>query len=95
VALNAPGKYDSGSAPILFANTTAKAEFCIPVSMDIVLDVLSVKPNSFFGTKYPAVNPSVCVKMTERRIKLGRDNAKPPMTNPAALLALPVTIAAL
>ena len=61
VALNAPGKYESGSAPILFARTTARAEFCIPVSIDIVRAVCSEKPNAYFGTMYPAAKPSECV----------------------------------
>ena len=70
VALNAPGKYDNGSAPILFANTTANAEFCIPVSIDMVRDVRSVNPKTL-GTMYPAANPIMCVRRTESRIRVG------------------------
>ncbi len=58
VALNAPGRYERGSAPMLLAKTTASAEFCIPVSMDIVRAVRSEKPNACFGTKYPAEKPN-------------------------------------
>ena len=50
VALNAPGKNERGSAPMLFARTTASAEFCIPVSIDIVRAVLSENPKAL-GTK--------------------------------------------
>jgi len=70
---------------MLFARTTASAEFCIPVSIDIVRAVLSGNPNAL-GTKYPAVNPIVCVKTTERRMRAGRDNA------PAETTLLPIHI---
>ena len=70
VALNAPGKYERGSAPILFARTTASAEFCIPVSIDIVRAVCSEKPNAYFGTMYPAAKPSECVySIRERAVR--------------------------
>ena len=60
VADNAPGKLAIGDAPIDLANTTAKAEFCIPVSIDIVRDVISLNLHTNLGTKYPIVNPIQC-----------------------------------
>eukprot|EP00585_Thalassiosira_rotula_P023296 CAMPEP_0196224638 /NCGR_PEP_ID=MMETSP0912-20130531/49188_1 /TAXON_ID=49265 /ORGANISM="Thalassiosira rotula, Strain GSO102" /LENGTH=210 /DNA_ID=CAMNT_0041504031 /DNA_START=136 /DNA_END=766 /DNA_ORIENTATION=- len=74
VALNAPGKYEMGSAPMLLARTTANAEFCIPVSMEIVRAVRSGNLNTCLGTKYPAAKPSEWVTMTVRRMRAGRDN---------------------
>mmetsp|Transcript_7805 Transcript_7805/g.15580 ORF Transcript_7805/g.15580 Transcript_7805/m.15580 type:complete len:256 (-) Transcript_7805:156-923(-) len=82
VALNAPGKYDNGSAPMLFANTTAKALFCIPVSIEMVRAVRSVKPKNFFGTRYPKANPRVCVSSTESKMSFGTDMAMAPERNP-------------
>ncbi len=47
-----------GSAPMLLARTTARAEFCIPVSMDMVRAVRSEKPNASLGTIYPEAKPN-------------------------------------
>lgn len=58
VALKAPGRYEMGSAPMLLASTTANAEFCIPVSIDIVRDVRSERPNASLGTMYPEAKPN-------------------------------------
>eukprot|EP00526_Cylindrotheca_closterium_P019984 CAMPEP_0113645714 /NCGR_PEP_ID=MMETSP0017_2-20120614/24108_1 /TAXON_ID=2856 /ORGANISM="Cylindrotheca closterium" /LENGTH=138 /DNA_ID=CAMNT_0000557489 /DNA_START=47 /DNA_END=460 /DNA_ORIENTATION=- /assembly_acc=CAM_ASM_000147 len=60
VADKAPGKLATGDAPMDRANTTASAEFCIPVSIDIVRLVTSENFRPNFGTKYPMVNPTQC-----------------------------------
>ena len=57
VALMAPGRLAKAGAPMDLANTTAKAEFCIPVSMEMVLAVVSDRRKKSRGTKYPMANP--------------------------------------
>jgi hypothetical protein len=64
VADNAPGRLAMEGAPIDRARTTAKAEFCIPVSMDMVRLIFSPNPNPSFGTRYPARNPKQCKPKT-------------------------------
>ena len=83
VAERAPGKYERGSAPILFASTTANAEFCMPVSIDIVLLVFS-ENLSRLGTEYPAANPMECVNRTDRRTNTGNGIAPANVAPPAA-----------
>mmetsp|Transcript_15131 Transcript_15131/g.18409 ORF Transcript_15131/g.18409 Transcript_15131/m.18409 type:complete len:246 (-) Transcript_15131:538-1275(-) len=64
VAESAPGKQLNSLAPgILRAKTTASAEFCIPVSIEMVRLVRSENP-VFRGIKYPTPNPIVCSKHT-------------------------------
>jgi len=63
VAEIAPGRDANGSAPILLANTTASAEFCMPVSIDIVRPVFSEKLKSF-GMVYPTRKPTECSSRT-------------------------------
>ena len=74
VAERAPGRDASGSAPIDLASTTAKAEFCIPVSMDIVLQVFVEYPNNSRGMKKPTKNPSECSDTTD--VNKRRSNAE-------------------
>ena len=49
VALRAPGKLANGDAPMERAKTTANAEFCIPVSIEMVLAVVSLRLKTRLG----------------------------------------------
>ena len=69
VAERAPGKLAMEGAPMDRARTTARAEFCIPVSMEIVREVRSPKPRNFRGTRYPARKPTAWRPSTEDTIK--------------------------
>ena len=59
VAESAPGKLVMEGAPIDRARTTARAEFCIPVSIEMVRDVRSPNLKTLRGTRYPVRNPTV------------------------------------
>ena len=63
VALRAPGKDDNIGLGKCCANTTAKALFCIPVSILMVLDRVSPAPKAF-ATRYPTPNPTLCKATT-------------------------------
>ena len=55
VAEKAPGRPANGAAPIDFANTSARAEFCVPTSMEMVRAVCSFEPTMIcLGIQYPA-----------------------------------------
>ena len=68
VADNAPGKLATAGAPIERANTTANAEFCIPVSIEIVRLVISENRSPKRGTIYPNRNPRQWSDRTEPTI---------------------------
>ena len=50
------------------ASTTAKAEFCIPVSIEMVRLVRSENPSPKRGTKYPTKKPTQCNANTDPTI---------------------------
>ena len=79
MALIAPGKLASGSAPMDRAKTTARAEFCIPVSILTVRAVVSDRRNTFRGTKYPTPKPRICnnpTAVSSRGTKVLLENSK-------------------
>ncbi len=77
VAESAPGKLATAGAPIERANTTAKAEFCIPVSIEIVRLVISEKRRPHFGTMYPTKKPMQWRDTTDNTIgRINDDDCK-------------------
>jgi hypothetical protein len=65
VALTAPGIAASG-IPSTFASTTARAEFCIPVSIETVLHVFRGYPKER-GVRYPRAKPKAWRERTALR----------------------------